>query len=226
MLVDDSMPPVLDALRVIDPTFREISHMLDSRRAIGCVNEKGFKVEFLTPNRTGDEVSGQAAPMPALGGFSAQPLRYLDFLIYNPVRSVLLHKGGIPVTVPAPARYAVHKLIVSSLRRHDVSGREKSRKDAVQAGLIAESMLLARQGADLGYAWMEAWDRGPKWQENLVSGFKVLDKTQQEFFRACVEAACHEDERDMASVWFDVSHFDASSDEAPNESSESSFGMK
>lgn len=60
--------------------------------------------------------------MPALGGASADPLRFLDFLIYEPVRAVLLHKSGISVIVPAPERYAVHKLIVASRRVVDTIG--------------------------------------------------------------------------------------------------------
>ncbi len=38
--------------------------------------------------------------MPSLGGAVAEPLRFLDFLIHEPVRAVLLYKGGIPVLVP------------------------------------------------------------------------------------------------------------------------------
>ena len=46
----------------------------------------------------------------------AQPLRFLDFLIRDPEPTVILHGPGIYVHVPAPARYAVHKLIVSHRR--------------------------------------------------------------------------------------------------------------
>ena len=43
-----------------------------------------------------------------LSGVSgAQPLRHLDFLIHDPERSLLLAKGGIPVTIPRAERYAV-----------------------------------------------------------------------------------------------------------------------
>jgi len=32
---------------------------------------------------------------------------------FEPERSVLLHAGGVPVTIPRAERYAVHKLIVA-----------------------------------------------------------------------------------------------------------------
>ncbi|MBL3684602.1 hypothetical protein F2981_18295 (plasmid) [Sinorhizobium meliloti] len=57
--------------------------------------------------------------MPALGGAAAQPLRFLDYLIYHPIRAVLLHGAGVLVNVPAPQRYAIHKLIVASRRLTD-----------------------------------------------------------------------------------------------------------
>ncbi len=64
---------------------------------------------------------------------SAQPLRYLDFLNHQPVRSALLHRAGVAVLVPAPERFAVHKLIVSELRRADRESAAKARKDREQA---------------------------------------------------------------------------------------------
>jgi hypothetical protein len=91
-------------------------------------NAKGYRVEFLTGNRGSDECTGKPSPMPALGGASAENLRFLDYLIYDPVRTVLLFREGVSVLVPAPERYAVHKLIVSSRRLTDTLGRVKADK--------------------------------------------------------------------------------------------------
>ena len=91
--------------------------------------------------------------MPALGGASAQPLRHLDFLIRDPVRSVLLHGGGVPVTVPAPERYCVHKILLSTERqaqnldpgRWNAVGLHTSRLDTPDEGLEQiPSDLLSR----------------------------------------------------------------------------------
>jgi hypothetical protein len=189
MLLDDTMPPMLQTLQSVDKTFREKPH-LDTSSTTAYVNETGFSVEFLTPNRGSDDNIGQPAKMPALGGASAQALRYLDFLIRKPVQSVLLHKGGIAVTVPAPERYAVHKLIVSNLRLNDNAGYAKARKDAIQSGLLIEALTLNSREADLGFAWMEAWDRGPRWLENLTVGRKRLTPEQAGLLLTAVSTAC------------------------------------
>lgn len=197
MLVHDSMPPMLETLRSVDPTFRAKPH-LRGRSATAFSNKTGFDVEFLTPNRAGDDNAGKPAKMPALGGASAQPLRYLDFLIRSPVQSVLLHKAGIAVTVPAPERYAVHKLIVSMLRRKDAIGVAKSRKDIAQAGLLVEALDLNSRQIDLGFAWMEAWDRGPHWRQHLTAGKKRLEPLQVSLLQAAVREACDRDEKSIA----------------------------
>lgn len=139
-------------------------------QASAFANATGFTIEFLTPNWGSDEHQGKLTLMPALGGASAEPLRYLDFLLYNPVRSVLLHNTGVLVNVPAPERYVVHKLIVVTHRRHDPEDLAKASKDAAQAGTLLEAMAAERRPADVGAVWMEAWQRGPKWREALTAG--------------------------------------------------------
>jgi hypothetical protein len=168
--VADSMLPMLDVLRQADATFREAPNLAGPHVTTGYINAKGFKVEFLTPNRGKDEYAEQPAPMPALGGAAAQPLRYLDFLIHRPVRSVLLHKGGVAVLVPAPERYAIHKLIVAAVRREDRDGAIKAGKDLMQAGALIEALAGGAGRIDLGLAWEEAIARGDKWRENLELG--------------------------------------------------------
>jgi hypothetical protein len=108
--------------------------------------------------------------MPALGGASARTLRHLDFLIYRPTRSVMLHKAGIPVTVPAPWRYAVHKLMIAGERLEE----EKTEKDLVQAEQLIIACLERRRGYDLHEAWEEARQRGPRWKEKLTRGVAAL----------------------------------------------------
>jgi hypothetical protein len=205
MLVEDTMPPMLETLRSVDKTFRERPH-LNSQATTAYVNAKNFSVEFLTPNRGSNDNAGEPAKMPALGGASAQALRYLDFLIRKPVQAVLLHKGGIAVTVPAPERYAVHKLIVAVLRKDDPNGTTKARKDAQQAGYLIEALTLNSRHADLGFAWMEAWDRGPRWQENLSAGRKRLTSEQTSLLRAALMEACGHEERSLSEYGFDEQH--------------------
>lgn len=168
--VGDSMPPILDVLRAVDTTFEAVPDLVDRQRVTRFRAKNGFLVEFLTPNRGSDDHADRPAEMPALGGASAQPLCFLDYLIYEPVRSTMLYKGAIPVTVPTPERYAVHKLIVATLRKVDPA---KSAKDIDQAGHLLRALLVQRSFT-LWEAWEEAMARGEKWQANLRKGLSML----------------------------------------------------
>lgn len=86
----------------------------------------------------------------------------------------MLHKAGLPVVVPAPERFAVHKLIVSTRRPGDGIGRAKAAKDLVQAASVIEALALAHRQGDLGLAWSEAWERGPSWRDALRDGLRAL----------------------------------------------------
>lgn len=169
--VEDSTPPLLDVLRCVDPSFREIPD-LDPGAPTAFINKQKYKVEFLTPNRGSDDYASGAASMPALGGVGAKALRYLDFLIQETVWSVLLHKGGIAVRVPPPARYAIHKLIVSTVR--DETSYAKSEKDLYQATTLIEAMSEQRK-FELGEALVLAEEKGPKWSAALKAARSGLD---------------------------------------------------
>jgi hypothetical protein len=169
-LVGDSMPPVLEVLRSVNASFRPVPDQFDPHRVSRFRTKEGYAVEFLTPNRGSDDHQGRPALMPALGGASATPLRYLDYLIHEPTRSLLLYKAGIPVTVPAPARYAVHKLIVAALRSQE---RAKAPKDVAQAEQLLR-LLLPSRSFELFEVWEEAWERGPAWRTNLMKGTALL----------------------------------------------------
>ncbi len=190
LLLDDTTRPLGEVLAAVDPSFKTVPHPSGRPLAASFANDKGYRVEFLTPNRGSDENQGKPARMPALGGMGAEPLRYLDFLIYRPVNSVLLHRGGVLVSVPAPERFAIHKLIVSSLRRSDPNGYAKANKDLMQAGLLIEAMVADRRGDDAGIAWMEAWERGPSWQRHMIQGARHLEAQVQSRLVLTIDLAC------------------------------------
>ncbi|ABE38831.1 conserved hypothetical protein [Rhodopseudomonas palustris BisB5] len=177
--VGDSLPPILDVLHRVDETFREIPSQVDGRVSTQFVSRDKFKVEFLTPHRGPDDIAGKPVQMPALGGAAAFPLRFLDFLIRHPVRAVLMHGAGVPVLVPSPDRYAVHKLIVGSRRKEDRDTASKAAKDRLQAKSIMEAMIANRQQDDLAAAYMEAWDRGDHW----VAAIRISLATYDDQFR-------------------------------------------
>ncbi|HSK40588.1 MAG TPA: GSU2403 family nucleotidyltransferase fold protein, partial [Arenibaculum sp.] len=199
--VEDSLPPILDVLRRVDASFHEVPHQADTRRATAFRNGAGFLVEFLVPNTSKDEYQGWPTDMPALGGAAAQPLRFLDFLIHSSVRSVLLHGGGVPVRVPAPERYAVHKLIVAARRRNVPDGRLKADKDLAQAGILIEAMA-PRHHHDLAETWIEAWERGPKWREALAGSLSRMQDDRREMLADAVRRAGRDLRRDPEKLGF------------------------
>jgi hypothetical protein len=162
--VGDSIPPILDVLRSVDPAFAPVPKLGDRVGVTGFKGSGGLRVEFLTPNRGSDEHAGRPSEMPALGGAAAEPLRFLDFLIHEPIRTVMLHKGGVPVLVPDPARFAVHKLMVATRRPE---GSQKDLKDLQQAEQLAEALEATGRAADLRDLFDEAKGRGQAWRTAL-----------------------------------------------------------
>lgn len=111
------------------------------------IRGRDLRVDFLTP-MIGPK-STKPVFLPALG-VSAHPLRFLHYLIKNPVQAVVVGGSGILVNVPDPARFAFHKLWISGKRQ--VSEQAKATKDLRQAGDLLEVLLEDRPG-DLPPAW-------------------------------------------------------------------------
>ncbi len=168
--LDDKLPDIEGILKAVDNSFVPIFNPTHPNVVLGYRNALGFKVEFLTPNRGDEKLEQTVVKLPALGNVGAQVLRYLDFLIRNPVRSVMLHDAGVGVLVPAPARYAIHKLIVATLRGSNGEDPSKAIKDIEQSTSLIEALTQVKQSTDLGMAWIEAWERGPSWKRRLATG--------------------------------------------------------
>ncbi|HEY2275225.1 MAG TPA: GSU2403 family nucleotidyltransferase fold protein [Steroidobacteraceae bacterium] len=163
--VGESIEPPLDVLRTVDESFKEVPHVSDAFVSTRYRNGRDYLVDFLTPNRGSEEHQGKPARMKVLRGAGAEPLRHLDFLIHEPEHSVLLHGGGVPVTVPRAERFAVHKLIVAVSRVNQA----KSVKDIEQAGILIDA-LAVRRPAELAESWRAAWSSGKEWRRKLQSG--------------------------------------------------------
>ncbi|HTP62385.1 MAG TPA: GSU2403 family nucleotidyltransferase fold protein [Burkholderiales bacterium] len=97
-------------------------------------------VDLLVP---GNSV-GRVVPVKELGTH-AQTIPLLDFLIEEPIESVVLSPNQIiPVKLPAPERFLLHKLYSSQSRKTD---RDKVRKDLDQAALLAAALEEDTPGA-------------------------------------------------------------------------------
>ena len=76
-------------------------------------------------------------------------------------------------TVPDPARYALHKILVYVERRR--KNPEKAMKDLRQAAALVE--VLSEFRADsLDALWRDILDRGPGWRKRARTGFTAIEK--------------------------------------------------
>ena len=80
--------------------------------------------------------------------------------------------GACTVNLPAPERYAVHKLIVHGER--PVSERTKAKKDVLQSASLVEYFDRSRQARAFNTAWNDALERGPGWRKRALAGKKAL----------------------------------------------------
>jgi hypothetical protein len=170
--VGDQTPPVLDVLKEADKSFLAVP-TIHGKRVTSYAAKGGYRVDFLTPNEGPDTDKPQR--LPALQT-DAQPLRFLDFLIHEMEPAVLLHGSGIHVNVPAPQRYAVHKLMITRRRREGAAKRDKDLQQA--EALIA--ILAQKRAYDLKAAWDEAFKRGKEWKKLLKEGLAQLSAPVQD----------------------------------------------
>jgi hypothetical protein len=124
-------------------------------------------LEFLVPMR-GPETD-KPFDLPKLG-LNAQRLRYMDIALMHPIR---LSFEGIPVQIPHPACFALHKLLVAP-RRKEVFKRDRDIDVAVELlGLLfarGDSLMLK-----------DIFGRFPaSWRKTVL---KVLREAGQEDFR-------------------------------------------
>ena len=171
--VGEQTPIMLDVLRSADARFRAAPSLAGHNVASSYIGSGGLRVDFLTPN-VGAETD-KPARLAALNT-DAQRLRFLDFLIHEPVSAVVLHGGGIPVLIPAPERFAIHKMIVAQRRP---AGVTKKGKDLAQAAALINILIEQRSDA-LRKVWREAFGRGPQWRKFLQQALRDLPVTTRD----------------------------------------------
>lgn len=122
-----------------------------------------LRVDFLTAmTRDGKPVTVESL------GLVLEPLKFMDYLLEGTTQTAILSRdGACLVNVPAPARLAVHKLIVSAERKG--SNRAKAVKDLEQAAALSEWCLFNDARA-FREAWMDAIDRGRGWGARAKQG--------------------------------------------------------
>lgn len=132
--------------------------------------EPDFRLDFLTTlHRGGDKPFRH----PQLG-IALQPLEFMEFSLEN-VQQAVLFAGDrcVVVSVPQPARFALHKLIVYGARQGAFAA--KSGKDLAQAAALL-SLLKERRPWEVEEAWADLVSRGKGWRTRVARGHAALAK--------------------------------------------------
>ena len=127
-------------LKLIDASFASITDEEHSTAGLTRFETaSGFKVNHYSSLRLDQELSAQIDP--------------IDFLIKNPVRSALLHREGVAVLVPEPARHALYDLAFGRMPR---LGREGKATQYRIVELI-KAIELAGRTSEIAEAWSDLW---------------------------------------------------------------------
>jgi len=135
-----------------------------------------LRVDIVTPSKA--RMTDKPVPIPRFRT-SAQPMKFLDFLIENPAQGAIVDGGGVLVNVPSPARFALHKLLVAKER--PVSMHDKTEKDFNQATQVLEVLIEERPG-DLQLACRELKKRGTGWLRRIRSGLSEMERRKPELY--------------------------------------------
>lgn len=130
------------------------------------VRGRDLRVDFLTP-MIGRE-SSEPAFLPAFG-LSAKPLRFLEYLIRDPIPAVVMGTDVVLVNIPSPARFAIHKLWTSMQR--PTAFQAKAAKDRIQAEQLVE-VLIEDRPDDLRDAWNALTQKTRRAVLSAMKGFR------------------------------------------------------
>ena len=170
--VSRPLQPVPDVLAQLGMGFIP-APTLDPREPSTSFRVRGqeMRVDLLTP--LVGKPGGGPVFVPVLQA-AAQPLRFLDYLLEEPVAAVAVGRSALAlVNVPSPERFALHKLLVSESREAVFAAKaEKDRVQAVQ--LLAVLLRDAPDGLPGALAALRA--RGKGWEAKLL---KALGKAER-----------------------------------------------
>lgn len=148
-------------------------------------SEPEFQIDFLTP-----QTSKNANPItiPNLD-VALQPLRFMEFSLENVQQATLLDTTGraVVVSLPAPERYAVHKLLIAGERTG--AFRAKVSKDLMQAAALL-TYFHDHDPDTLLTAWHDALSRGPGWKQRALEGLNALTAKQNAVVKWLLESPC------------------------------------
>ena len=101
----------------------------------------------------------------------------LSLALPSSLQAVFCEEGSVAVSIPHPARYALHKLLVFAERKG--SFLQKAQKDLRQAAALLE-YLKAMRGWEVEEAWADLLARGRGWTTRAKQGRDALARSAPE----------------------------------------------
>jgi hypothetical protein len=132
------------------------------------IRGRQVSVDILTPMK--GRTSGKPILLKSLNVY-AEPVRFLDYLLVDTQPAAVVAKAGLMVNVPAPARYALHKLVLAE--RRIAAFQTKRTKDIDQAEQLIAVLANDRPG-DLRSAWLGAKKQPAKFLQQLNASINRL----------------------------------------------------
>ena len=156
-----------------DPSFEAVLQIRPKEPPSRFRTANGFLLDLITPTRRRSDSNPMS--LDELGA-GAAPLQYVDWLITDAAPTVALWGSGVPINIPQPARFAVHKLILA--QRRDAGSRLKRQKDLAQADALIDA-LQSYDPYALHDALADAAARGRGgWREPIVRSLKELKRDE------------------------------------------------
>ncbi|MSQ71767.1 MAG: hypothetical protein EXR27_10850 [Betaproteobacteria bacterium] len=129
-----------------------------------------FRLDFLTTLHRGGEKPYEHPQL----GVALQPLKFMEYSLEHVVQAALFcAEGAVIVSVPHPARYALHKLLVYGERKG--SYLQKSGKDLDQAAALL-AFFKEHRAWEIDEAWADLIRRGPGWRTRAKHALAPLAK--------------------------------------------------
>lgn len=130
--------------------------------------DRELRLDFVTSATR----SGKPVVMPELN-LTLEPLKFMQFSLEGTTQGCLISRNGACiVNLPAPERYAVHKLIISGER--PLAERAKATKDLLQAASLADYFAQTGQAAMFNATWRNVLARGRGWRARAARGKAAL----------------------------------------------------
>ena len=149
--------------------LKDLGFILDYKGEQGYITfqHPDLILEFLVPAR-GKE-NNKPFPIEQLG-INAQTLRFMDMLCRDPIQMFF---DNIKVTIPHPADFALHKLLIAKRRKKNA----KAEKDRIQAIALLKALNEFNQIDSIRIAF----EAMPKtWQKTIKQ--ELLDLDEEKLF--------------------------------------------